>query len=97
MSRIKGIPAYWKKILFEVCGMVKQVGLPTFFMALSCADLQWDKLVFIIGKLKGKRLTSERISSMDYFERCGYLNFIQFYLHVNFSVELKPSLKWSIS
>ena len=68
-----------------------------FFMALSCADLQWDKLVFIIGKLKGKRLTSERISSMDYFERCGYLNFIQFYLHVNFSLELKPSLKWSIS
>ena len=53
--------------------MGKQVGLPTFFMALGCADLQWDELTSIIGKLKGEKLTSERISSMDYFERCSYL------------------------
>ena len=65
MSSIKGTPTYWKKFLFEVFGMVKQVGLPTFFMTLICADLQWNELIPITGKLKGEILTSERISSMD--------------------------------
>ena len=55
--------------------MAKQVGLTTFFMTLSSADLQWDELISIIRKLKGEKLTSERISSIDYFERCSYLNF----------------------
>ena len=42
MNSIKGtywIPAYWKKLLHELA-MVKQLGLPTFFMTLSCADLR---------------------------------------------------------
>ena len=30
MNTIKGTPAYWKRFLFEVLGMVKQLGLPTF-------------------------------------------------------------------
>ena len=63
MSSITGTPAYWKKSLFQVLGMVKQVELPTFFITLNNADLQWDEL--IIEKLKGEKLKSERISSMD--------------------------------
>ena len=39
MYTIKGTPAYWKKFLYEVLAMVKQLGLPTFFMTLSCANL----------------------------------------------------------
>ena len=39
MSKIKGTPAYWKKFLDKVLAMVKQLGLPTFFMTLSCVDL----------------------------------------------------------
>ena len=31
MDTIKGTPAYWKRFLFEVLAMVKQLGLPTFF------------------------------------------------------------------
>ena len=51
MSNIKGTPACWKKFLFEVLTMVKQLGLPTFFMTLSCADLRWDELISIIASL----------------------------------------------
>ena len=39
MSPIKGTPAYWKRFLFELFAMVKHLGLPTYFMTLSCADL----------------------------------------------------------
>ena len=32
MSSIKGTAAYWKTFLSEVLAIVKQLGLPTFFM-----------------------------------------------------------------
>ena len=51
MNSVKGTPAYWKKFLFEVLAMVKQLGLPTFFMTLSCADLRWNELLAIISRL----------------------------------------------
>ena len=37
INTIKGTPAYWKRFIFEVLAMVKQLDLPTFFMTLSCA------------------------------------------------------------
>ena len=40
MNGFKGIPAYWKKFLFNVLAMVKQLGYPASFMTLSSADLK---------------------------------------------------------
>ena len=76
MNSIKGtywIPAYWKKLLHELA-MVKQLGLPTFFMTLSCAELRWNELISIISTLKGETLQEEEINMLDYFQRCSYLN-----------------------
>ena len=39
INAIKGTPAYWKKFLHEVLAIVKKLGIPTFFLTLSCADL----------------------------------------------------------
>ena len=74
MNPIKGTPAYWKRFLFEVSAMVKQRGLPTYFLILSCADLRWNELVSIISKLNGENLTDEQINNLTYLERCNYLN-----------------------
>lgn len=74
MNTIKGTPAYWKRFLFEVLAMVKQLGLPTFFLTLSCADLRWNKLVLIIAKLNALDISDEDIDKIDYFERCKLLN-----------------------
>ena len=51
MNCIKGTSAYWKRFLFEVLAMVNQLGLPTYFMTLCCADLRLNGLVFMISKL----------------------------------------------
>ena len=32
---MKVTPAYWKKLIYEVPAMVKQLDLPTFFKTLS--------------------------------------------------------------
>ena len=74
MNSVKGTPAYWKKILFEVMAMVKQLGLQTFFVTLSCTDLRWNELLAIISRLNGESLSEEDINDISYFERCRYLN-----------------------
>ena len=74
MSTIKGTPAYWKKFLQEVLAMVKQLGPPTFFLTLSCADLRWNDLVSIISKLKGSEMSDEKLNLLSYEERCRLLN-----------------------
>ena len=74
MNSIKGTPAYWKKFLHELLAMVKQLGLSTFFVTLSCADLRWNELISIISTLKGETLEEEEINRLDCLQRCSYLN-----------------------
>ena len=74
MSSIKGTPGYWKKILHQVLAMVKQLGTPTFFLTLSCADLRWNELISIIFKLNRVDISDEEVDEMTYHERCDTLN-----------------------
>ena len=74
MSTIKGTPAYWEKFLHQVLAMVKQLGTPTFFLTLSCADLRWNELISIIFKLKRLDISDEEVDEMSYYERCDSLN-----------------------
>ena len=70
--------------------MVKQLGLPTYFMTLSCADLRWAELPSIISRLSGSDKSDEEISQMDYLERCNILNsnLILLARHFQYRVEL---------
>ena len=54
--------------------MVKQLGIPTWFMTLSCADLRWPELFQIIARTQGKNMTDEQAEALSYNERCSMLN-----------------------
>ena len=56
----------WKKFLFEVLAMVKQLGIQTFSITLSCPDLRWNELIEIIAKLNSLNLTDNDIKYMCY-------------------------------
>ncbi|KAK3926023.1 LOW QUALITY PROTEIN: ATP-dependent DNA helicase [Frankliniella fusca] len=43
-SNIRGTKPYWKSRTGELMDMVEQLGLPTIFLTLSCADLHWPDL-----------------------------------------------------
>ena len=51
LSCIKRTPTYWKKIVFDVLAMVKQLGIPTFFLTLSCAVLRRCELISTLNKM----------------------------------------------
>ena len=90
MNSIKGTPAYWQRFLYEVLGMVKQLGLPTFFLTLSCADLRWNELISIISRLKGVDISTDDIENLSYKDRCDLLNSnpVVVARHFQFRVEL---------
>ena len=50
--------------MYEVVATVKQVGIPTWFMTLSCADLRWPELFQIIARTQGKNMTDEQVKAI---------------------------------
>ena len=54
LSSVKGTPTYWKQFLYDVLAIIKQLGIPTYFLTLPCADLRWEELPYIITKLVTK-------------------------------------------
>ena len=54
--------------------MVKQLGIPTYFLTLFCADLRWEELTYIIDQLNNLGLSDEEVKSSSYQERCNLLN-----------------------
>ena len=69
MNQIRGTPAYWKRLQYEILAMIKQLGCPTFFLTLSCADLKWKEKPEIISKLNKLNLSNEYLESMNYFKK----------------------------
>ena len=67
MSSVKGAPAYWKQILYDEPAMVKQLGIPKYFLILLCADLRCEKHPYIINKLNNLGLSDEELKNLS----CG--------------------------
>ena len=57
MSEMKGTPAYWKRFLNDVLAMVKQLGIPSIFMTLSCANL--PELPYILSQIYKLNLSDD--------------------------------------
>ena len=74
LRQIPGILAYWRQFMYEVVAMVKQLGIPIWFMTLSSADLRWPELFQIISRLQGKDITDEEVDALFYDEKCEMLN-----------------------
>ena len=74
LRQIPGSPPYWQKFMYEVVAMVKKLGIPTWFMTLSCADLRWPEVFQIIARTNGKNITDEEVEALSYDERCRLLN-----------------------
>jgi len=60
--------------MYEVVAMVKQLGIPTWFMTLSCTDLRWPELFQIIFRMQGKNSTDEEVDALLYDEKRKMLN-----------------------
>ena len=75
--------------MYEVVAMVNQLGIPTWLMTLSCADLRWAELFQIIAETNGKNMSDKEVEDLSYDERCKLLNLnlVIVAKHVQYRVE----------
>ena len=74
MSSVKGTSTCWKQFLYHVLAMVKQLGIPTYILSLSCTDPRWQDFAIIINHLNNLVLSEEEPKKLSYQERCDLLN-----------------------
>ena len=74
MSSVKGTSACRKQFLYDVLAMVKQLGIPTYFLTMPRADLRSEELPYIINRLNNLGLHKEELKILSYQERCNLSN-----------------------
>ncbi|XP_075170221.1 uncharacterized protein LOC142242518 [Haematobia irritans] len=60
LKGLRSAPAHWEAEKKKVLAMIRQFGLPTFFITLSAAESQWPELIVVLVKiLENKDITEE--------------------------------------
>ena len=73
LQKIRGSPAYFNKLFYDLLGMIRQLGPCTWFVTLSAADLKWPDTIKIISEQQGKNLTDEDIQQLSWKEKSQFL------------------------
>ena len=53
--------------------MLRVLGIPTWFLTLSAADLHWPEMIQAVGIQLGKRFSKEDVLNMTWKEKSDYL------------------------
>ena len=85
--------------MYDVLGMIRQLGIPTWFLTLSAADMQWPDVIQTIARQYGTILTDEDVKTMSFEEKSKWLRqnpvtaarHFQYRLNTFFQVFLKSS------
>ncbi|XP_060561861.1 uncharacterized protein LOC132721554 [Ruditapes philippinarum] len=65
-KQLRNSPAYLETRKKDVFAMIRQLGLPTWFMSLSSADTRWIDLLKVLSKLNNIEYSEEQISNMTW-------------------------------
>ena len=64
LKHVRGSPAYYQTLLYDILAMIRQLGIPTWFLTLSAADMQWPDVIQNIAKQCGTILTDSDVENM---------------------------------
>ena len=73
MKNIRGLPAYWQHELYDVLAMLCSLGILTWFLTLSAADLHWLEMIQVVALHLGRRLSRDDVMKMSIAQRSTYL------------------------
>ena len=69
LRTLRNSPAYLSKRKKDVFAMIRQLGLPTWFVSLSAADTRWKDLLKMLAELNNNKVyTEEDIENMTWDE-----------------------------
>ena len=61
LKNIRGSPPYWQKMFYEVLAMIRMLGIPTWFLTLSSADMKWPEVIQSIAQQYGTIYTEDEV------------------------------------
>ena len=73
LKNVRGSPAYFQRVVYDVLAMIRQLGLPTWFLTLSAADMQWPDVIQTIARQYGRIFSEEDIVTMPFVEKSKWL------------------------
>lgn len=73
LQKVRGSPAYFQRLFYDLLGMIRHLGPATWFITLSAADLKWPDTVKLIAEQQGTILSADEIGDMSWEDRCQYL------------------------
>ena len=66
LKNIRGSPPYWQKMFFELLAMIRTLGIPTWFLTLSAADMKWPEVIQTIAKQYGTIYTEQEVLELPW-------------------------------
>ena len=73
LKEVRGTPAYWQKVHYDVLAQIRQLGLPTWFLTLSAAEMKWPEVIQIIARQYGTTFSDEDVMNMTWEEKSSWL------------------------
>ena len=73
LKNVHGSPSYWQSELYDVLAMLKKLGIPTWFLTLSAADLHWPEMIQAIAAQYGLRVNRTIINDMSIADKSNLL------------------------
>ena len=71
LKQVRGTPAFWEKSKKDLFAMIRQLGIPTFFVTFSAADRRWSEITnAILDHLGRPQMTQEQHENMTWEEHC---------------------------
>ena len=73
LKNIRGSPPYWQSELYDVLAMLRSLGIPTFFLTLSAADLHWPEMIQAVASQYGICILRDVVSHMSVADKSWVL------------------------
>ena len=73
LKQVRGTPSYWQKVHYDVLAMIRQLGIPTWFLTLSATDMKWPDVLQTIGRQYGENYTDEDVACMTWQQKTSLL------------------------
>ena len=73
LKNIRGSPAYWQGDLYDVLAMLRSLGIPTFFLTLSAADLHWPEMIQAVAAEYGMDIPQNTVAKMSIADKSWFL------------------------
>ena len=73
LKQVRGTPAYWQKVHYDVLAILRPLGIPSWFLILSAADMKWPDVIQIIARQHGVILSKDDVINMPWIKKSEWL------------------------